>query len=486
MDRWWDRDRALLRYPSRDATERNPYQRPGAHGVRESALYAVALLHRDAAGDRERAERALDAVLAHQVEAPGSVCHGTWRRAPGEPVPGERPREWIDYDPNYREFVGIALLLALEREASLPPGCVAAAEGALRGAAEGTLAREVPAAYTNIAILRAFFLAAVGARLGEHSWQRAGEEAAEAVAADYRRVGAFPEHNSPTYAGIDLEGLVLWRTRAPSAAQRALGAELEATLWRDVARFYHAGLRNLCGPWTRAYGMDMNGYVAGLGAWIAAVEPEAPAPLPALGDAVPHAHDYCHVPVIALLGAQAPADVRPHLRAFVGERRVLQPIRDAPPRRASAWLAEQVMAGGEHTGGRHVHWQHHPATLHWRRSDGGVGWIRLVTAAPVDAEAAQGRLAVTVHTGQAWLRSAEVAVTLELAAGPGAPAPALRDGARWQLPGLALRVATDAPVPGEVAPGAAPDSWRVGWRFAPGTAPRQLHLTLAVDTLPVV
>ena len=30
-----------------------------------------------------------------------------------------------------------------------------------------------------------------------------------------------------------------------------------AELWRDIARFYHPAMRNLCGPFDRAYGLDL-------------------------------------------------------------------------------------------------------------------------------------------------------------------------------------------------------------------------------------
>ena len=471
LGRWWDERAGMVQYPSTVGSPTNPYQRPGVHLVRESAAYAVALLERNGPGDVARAERVLENVLAHQIDAPGTVAHGTWRRAPIEPWPGPDAREWIDYDPNWREFVGTAFALALGHASRLSPPLVAELERALRRACEGTLARAVAPEYTNIALMSAFLLDWVGERLGERGWCEAGETLGLAVADGYDAVGAFPEHNSPTYYGIDLYGLALWRARSPSRRLRARGAELEAAFWRDFVRFYHAGLRNLCGPYSRAYGMDMTGYVATLGGWIAPHVAAAAAPLPPLGDAVPHAHDLFELPLIAALGSRAPADVVGGLRTFGGPREVEQRI-DAR-RTATARLHEEIMWGGEHTGGRYVHWQHNPATLHWRRPDGRVGWIRLASNAPVDATADARGLAVTVHTGLRGLREAALDVWFECGV------PSLGEGGRagrLVLPGLELHVTADTRAPLQVDSGDAHAGF--GYRFAPGNAPERLHVRI--------
>lgn len=334
--------------------------------------------------------------------------------------------------------------------------------------------------------MSAFLLDWTGARLGEPGWRDAGASLGREVVEGYRRAGAFPEHNSPTYYGVDLYGLALWRDRAPSERLRAWGAELEAALWRDLVRFYHPGLRNLCGPYTRAYGMDMTRYVAGLGLWIAPWVAPGAVPLPPLGDRVAHGHDFCEALFVGRLGSRPPADVREALGRLAGERRVEQVIVEDPRRVATAWLTRDLMLGGEHTGARPIHWQHHPATLHWRRPGGGVGWLRLVTPAPVDAVAHVGRLEMTIHTGLRWLAGTGVPVWIELAGPEDAPSSAvppvlpLRDGTVWRLPGLALRLAV-APDPGVASRAEAGAEWRrSGVVFAPGAAPPRLHLALEV------
>lgn len=481
MDAFFDADSGLLGYPSREGSPHNPYQQPGVPIVRESAAYAVALLERDEPGDRERAIGALEQVMANQLDAPGTVVHGTFLRSPREPRPGPSPREWIDYDPNWREFIGCSFIVALEAfESRLPDALVDGLERSLRLACEGAAARAVPADYSNIAIMSAFLLDWVGTRLDVEAWRSTGVRLASEVADDYRAQGAFREHNSPTYYGVDLFGLALWRTLAASPSIRGLGAEIGDALWRDLARFYHAGLRNLCGPYSRAYGMDMTRYVAALGAWMQPVLGDA-APIPALGDGVAHGHDFYELVWAGMFGAEPPDDARPDLLAFRASRRIEQVITASPRRVASAWLDEDVMLGGEDASGRFVHWQHHPATIHWRTPAGEVGWMRVVANAPIDAVAHPGRLDVAARTGLEVLAEGEVSVWLEFSPGcEDALAAATGTGdLALALPGLTLEVAARPDVARERH---ATHATRIGWRFGPGEAPERLELSLAVRT----
>jgi hypothetical protein len=109
--------------------------------------------------------------------------------------------------------------------------------------------------------MRAFLLDYAGTRLKNPAFTRRGTELAGEIYGLFKETKAFQEYNAPTYYGVDLYALALWRTDAPNPRLRALGASMEADLWRDIARFYHAGLKNLAGPFTRAYGMDMPNYV---------------------------------------------------------------------------------------------------------------------------------------------------------------------------------------------------------------------------------
>jgi hypothetical protein len=432
LDGYWDEQAGLLQAPDTYGTERVA---PGMrlHFVRETSYYALGLLSRGGQGDRERALRALTALLDNQFDMPAAPFHGTWRRAPEEPDPPEDAVVWRDYDPNWREFIGTALLVLLgEHERRLPAEIVARIDRALQLAVAGTLARQVPASYTNIALMCAWLLDACGARFGRPEWQARAEDYAEEIYALFARTGAFEEYNSPTYYGVDMAALVMWRARGVGPRLRERGAAMEAALWRDLARYYHAGLRNLAGPYDRSYGMDLRRYGGLIGLWIWLAVGRELAPFPDPARPFDHPWDFGAGPLYALLGVQAPADVLPHLRRFQGQRQVEQIIAEAPPRIATAWVGEHALLGGERGGGDRRNWkQFHPATLHWRMPDGDVGWARLRYPGPADATAERDRLSISCMGD-------EQAIVFEVYA-PGADA-ALQQATRWQLPGLAVRV----------------------------------------------
>ena len=158
-----------------------------------------------------------------------------------------------------------------------------------------------------------------------------------------------------------------------------------AALWADIARWWHPGLRNLCGPYSRAYGMDMTRYVGLLGLWLPGPDPV----VPPLDEPFHHSHDLFLTPMVALLGG-GPA----HVPFTDAERVVEQALPDG--RVATGWLAVDVMLGGERGGQWRAEGQYHPATAHWRRDDGSVGWLRVRRRGPVAATATPGVLTVEV------------------------------------------------------------------------------------------
>jgi hypothetical protein len=85
--------------------------------------------------------------------------------------------------------------------------------------------------------------------------------------------------------------------------------------------------------------------------------------------------------------------------------------------------------------------QFHPATIHWLLEDGGVGWVRLRHTAPVDARAERNQLAIVCHAPA----EGEQEFAFQIAA-PQFDLAALQPG-RWELPGLSVRVDTNAGAP---------------------------------------
>ncbi|MCC6167334.1 MAG: hypothetical protein IT329_08915, partial [Caldilineaceae bacterium] len=403
-DQFWDARAGLL------ALDPDDHGMETRHSVRNSIWAALGLMLRDGPEDRARALATIAAVLDNQYDAPGTVYHGTFRRWPGETQPPD-PVMWRDYDPNWRQFVGTTLALLLEEfDHTLPPALVSRIDRAVELAVIGEPPDRCTPAYTNIALMKAALMTWAGDRYGRGEWMRDGEAFGRAVYDLFQTRHTFAEYNSPTYYGVNFYALALWRAYAKSAALAQMGAAMEAALWRDVARFYHAGLRNVAGPYTRSYGMDMQRYGALLGLSIWLLVGQEAAPFPHAAGMFDHGHDYCYGPALALVGTQAPAETLPHLQAFQGERLVSSRIageRGTPDRVATAWLGQGAMIGAEGTASddpaqafTRVN-QFHPVTLHWQTPQ-GVGWMRLLHEGPVDARAGRGELAITGVVAEPW------------------------------------------------------------------------------------
>lgn len=440
-DEWWDPEVGLLWNPD-DGFEELPVGR-SVHCIPQSAWYAYGLLLRDGDGDRARALRTFEALLPTQYDEPGTVWHGTFARFLEWPRPTEGAIEWFDYDPNWREFLGTTFALALaDHEDAIPAeltdALVASIDLAVRGEPPGRIAPW----YSNIALMKAWLDVTHGTRTGRPELVAAGEAFAADVVELFERHGAFAEYNSPTYYGIDLYALRLWRTRSTSSPPlREWGARIEAALWDDVARFHHAELRNLAGPWSRSYGMDMTAYLGGLGLFTWSALGRELAAIPDLDAPFAHSHDLFKGACVAALGVDmTPAAEAAH-RGFTGPRLVCRQITSEPDRVATAWLESGLAVGAEGGGGISAWGQFHPAVVQWLAPDGSVAWLRLRHRAPVAAEAGERRLTVRcephpVHGPQP--------TSIEVRA-PGLT-PAAMAGDRWELPGLTIGVEADAEV----------------------------------------
>ena len=353
----------LLRHPSA----------PQRHAVRESLWYAAGLL---AQGEgTTRAASIIDTVLDLQFDARGTIWDGTWPRAPEEPLPAADAVIWRDYDPNWRQFIGCLLgVLSCDFARVLGAARCERIHEAIARALVGEPAQRIVPSYSNIALMQAWLQAEFGNRVQ-------GEWLAAAVEALYRSEGGFHEFNSPTYYGVDLWGLALWR-RSSSPALVVAGQRLEAALWRDIADFYHPGLRNLCGPYDRAYGADMTRYAALLGLWLWWVGGEATRAFPDTTRPFGHAHDFCAAPLIAMAPPGVDAVTAAALIEPVTNRRI---ERRQGNRVITAALYRDLMLGAtdmplrDPTGGQAM-----PVMAHWVDADQCVAWL-CVRGAPLSA-----------------------------------------------------------------------------------------------------
>ena len=414
-EKLWDDAAALVRAP----------QHEGQHDVRGTVYFAIGLYQK---GDAARAERVLRSVLRCQYDRPGTAFHGTFKQTPAEPDPPAEPKLWRDYDPNWREFIGTSFLLIL-RDLGPSDELRKALWASVRLAAEGTHARDVAPSYTNIALMSAFLLDLAGEHFNEPQWREMAQTKARAIHALFSENNTFWEYNSPTYYGVDLHALELWRKYGLTETFVKLGSEMEAALWRDIGAFYHAGLRNLCGPYDRSYGMDMTRYVALVGLDISLAVPPEKAPLPDLTGPFDHAHDLLNALVAAHMGVNVPDDVLPHLLAFRGERQLTRTIE--PGRIATAFLTQNLMLGGETPrADKKPDGQYCNATAHWKLGD-GVGWLRVASDQPFCAEVNRQKMLLNcneVERLEVTFGPDDVAAKVDLQAGS------------WTLPGLAVSV----------------------------------------------
>ena len=419
MDQFWDDDAGLLWNVRREQ-----------HLVRETVLYALGLLLRAGAGDEARAHQAIATALTFQFDERDAPFHGTFRRAPEEPEPPPEAVMWIHYDPNWRQFIGTNLAVIVDNF-ELPQPLGERVLGAIALAAASEDPHRVVPTYANIALMKAWLDRWDGERTGDKERIATSDEMARNVAKHFDEHQAFLEYNSPTYYGIDLWALALWRDADGPMGE--LGPRLEAALWDDIARFYHADLRNMCGPFDRCYGMDMTRYATPLGLFIWAALDREHAPFPDTSGKFFHPHDFAFGPVIAMVEPRLEGNVLDALRAFGGERTLDRTISDSPHRRATAWLGTDTMLGGQvgPTSGIGF-FQHAHATMHWRASDGRVGWARLGPEVGADAVASSKQLEVEANTTTSLtfeIRSADASIT------PGA----------WHVDGRTIVVTTNAP-----------------------------------------
>ncbi len=371
MDSLYDHDRYMLRHPSDSAQ----------HMVRESLWYALGLvLESLQSGERDdritRVEKIVCNVLACQYDTPGDIWHGTFKRAPQEADPPNDAMIWQHYDPNWRQFIGTILVLLLRLEGDLAlTKQVPAIKAALIKCIEGEPINRVPPSYTNIALMKAWLEIEAGDLVDANTRTR-GLAYAHEIKRMFGKQNAFAEYNSPTYYGINFFALGLWQNFSQDLAE--MGREINTHLWADVARFYHAGMKNLCGPWSRSYGMDMQSYVSALSLWIWAATDRRIAPFPQSTRDLAHAHDFCLGPIAAFSAVDIDPVVKENLTRFGVSQSVSQQISVEPMRKADAYLSKNLMIGLE-SSNRSFRGtdQYHPLTIHWLNATHTVCWCRL-------------------------------------------------------------------------------------------------------------
>jgi hypothetical protein len=427
----YDKDAKLVHHPNYQASA----SRTGSFMVRESSWYALGLLLRDAEGDRQRAADILDAVLKQQYLTTGVKWYGTYRRTPEEPDPTGNPVIWRGYDPNWRVFIGTTFaMILIEYPDRIPSELSKRMYEAIDRSIDGEMkeGRLVPS-YSNIALMYGFLWDFAAVHDKREDWKRQSTDWTESVYSLFKKYDSFFEYNSPTYYGVDLYGLALWRDYGSTERIRKIGSEMESILWKDIASFYNPLLRNISGPYDRSYGMDMESYVSVVGVWMRSVLDAKVAPLPPIAASTDHVADVWFAPHITILDTRIPADAFAKMKKFEGDHQVHKQITE--DRVATAWIGRDVILGGESTNKTKdagTTTQFHPATVQWRTPSGEIGWVRLVESPMIDVTANEQGLKISA-TGTIRLRiHAKEMVQTKVTE------------KQWELPGLRVGIDSDA------------------------------------------
>jgi hypothetical protein len=407
--------------------------------VRESSWYALGLLVRNRAGDRpEDQRRALElitAVLDEQYLDPHKKWYGTFKRTPEEPTPADKEVAFRGYDPNWRHFIGTTLeMILIEYPQRIPAAIQERMYHAIDAAVSGEMhdGRLVPS-YSNIALMYGSLWDFAAAHDRNADWMKQSSAWTDEVYRLFTLQGTFTEFNAPTYYGVDLYGLGLWREYGSSNHMREMAQTMEAGLWTDIANFYQPELRNITGPYDRAYGMDMSSYVTPTGVWMRSLLDAAKAPLPEHPTlSTFQVADLWFAPQVTLLGAEIPDAALARLRKFEGPHLIDRTIDSQ--RTATAWVGHDAIWGGEFTSrtkdtGNKT--QFHPVDAQWRMPSGQIGWLKVTRSPNIDA--------IADHNGVTIATDGDVSFRIFTGQGH-----AVITQNAWTLPGFDILIETDA------------------------------------------
>ena len=345
----WDEERGMVRLY-------------GLHLVRETALGAFLDLEN---GNVARAERALRSVLQHQYPLTAdSRWAGTFKTHAAQSPAGEldadgrpRDREWRDYDPNWRQFLAVILLLTDRLHGHvLSDGLRSDMLRAVNAAAQGEPIGRISSAYSNIALMHAWLSDATSTS----STLGAG------LATQLARDGDIAEYNSPTYDAISLFAGCLLADFSRNASLASLGALTIERICTRLNTVWHPGLALQAGPHTRAYGLNPHAYVSLISVLMAAINIPAAGPT-RLDNNTTHVHDLYFMPLFGRICARLRTSLIP--QPVVIARRHVQQFGDIV---ATSLIEPNAVIGWEH--GRRTRFaldQYAPFTMYSR--DGFLG-----------------------------------------------------------------------------------------------------------------
>ncbi|KAF4544405.1 uncharacterized protein LTHEOB_5975 [Lasiodiplodia theobromae] len=370
------------------------YSDNGPWSVRFTAWYTIGLLKRNQGDDVLHAKAALRNILACQyTEEFDSAWYGTFKLSPDQPDPTPDsdlypPEIYTTYDPNWREFIGTTLVQAVEEfEHLLGEDLVSAIETSLTHAAIGGMRRNgtypeddnLILGYSNPAYMRAVVVSWIGHRLNNSTFTDFANLQGKLLLElfTWNNSNTLGEYNAPTYYGMDIWALSAAIKYAPANSTIKSTSEYVLTeLWKDIAAHYNPYLKNMVGPYDRAYTRDMTTHSSILSLWFWAIFGHARGPQPPKGEA-DLLYDVAQGAQIALVAHTTSSYIPPTLTAWLTgsaytdaprflNRTIKEDLSSSYVRVATSWLSGPLMIGAEsiaETANRGD--QFVPAIVHW-------------------------------------------------------------------------------------------------------------------------
>ncbi|KAF4873198.1 hypothetical protein CGCSCA1_v007516 [Colletotrichum siamense] len=359
MDQYYDRSAGYL-YDFGSASALR-------HETRSSVWYALGLLARNNGDDAAEAEKIITNTIAGQFKVESEQWYGDYQKYDGEPYvgsenyPGSIYNSW---DPNWRGFVGTTLIMALEEFPHLLSNdtqdlILASLHNTTKGdeyRVGGVDDDNLYPAYSNPAIMRALVSGYTGRKLGDANMTQSGENYAQEIIDLFDRANTLSEFNSGTYTGVSLFGLILWSKYLPEESiMTQKGPQMLTDTWKAVAQLWNPSMKNMAGPWDRAYGYDMNRYVSLMALWFWTLIGKENSSLISAPQVMSHAADYAWAPLFAVLAdyhqSLLPEGLVANLTTFTGDHfftaSTYYPPYDYVPRNITSWLSENLTIGAE-------------------------------------------------------------------------------------------------------------------------------------------
>jgi len=483
---------------------------PTVYNLRASMYYALGLMLLHEEGCVEEVEKICRAVIATQVDAPQEMYHGCYQTKRNLNMPQgvmdykrlgvygrfyvdcfyERlmdqfrlnmgddeeiaplagkieqmvnrsvveafPVTWSNYGPNIREFLMICFAMLLEHfEDEFSPETVALIDRSCLVAMEGAVVRaetEFSPLNTNIECMYVIVVDYFAKRLKRPDFAAAALSYAERMLKRYEAYHAVSEFNSPTYCGVDLATLGFWRRYGSCPRIREIGAILEEGIWRDVMTYYNPAMRNICGPYSRAYELEMSlhTHYHALWYWTLGEEKFPEHPFTNESDSNPLlVFGSVNIPEDALRAMEEPKEDVVITRQFRELSERGDPANNDALCTCTSWISPDLMTGCM-DGSENPSYQLHPLVVFWR-GEKGLGTIKLLRSWPdggmhhmhtVFFHGKADRNHLTMDVDFQVNRDVKLYYEIEY---PGVCEAAEIADDLWKLPGLNVKIQAQAP-----------------------------------------